>query len=168
MKRPRPHSDSAMRMDALDLMLTDRERMPLLAASTKAGEREGDLMKVRDYLQRLGQYQNVTFLIARAVKDDHSPFFHAEYRTTPMRMAKEWLSYNNEPILDSIVLNDKQQPITWLSGADWSGMIRSGLAVCLLVIHQTDFSLMYVSSEQRKHIVSYIEKKLDPAYRKEV
>ena len=118
-------------------------------------------MKVKEYLQKLDPYKRVTFIITKAVKDDHSPFYHAEYKETPLQMSKDWLKHNNEPILESIILNDKQSPITWLSGADWNVDIKNGCAMCILIVNPSDFALMYKSEEQRAHIEKFIEGKLD-------
>lgn len=118
-------------------------------------------MKVKEYLEKLPENSNVTFIKARARKDAHTPFYHAEYQTTPIWRAKEWISFNNEKFLESVVLNDKQMPIEWLSGATWSGDVKSGLLKCLLVVSQEDFELLYKSKEQRDSTEEYIEKKLD-------
>jgi len=118
-------------------------------------------MNVKDYLQKLYPYKRVTFIITKAVKDDHSPFYHAEYKTTPLQTSIDWLKHNNEPILESIILNDKQPPITWLSGVDWNVDIKNGFAMCILIVNPSDFALMYKSDEQRKHIEKFIERKLD-------
>ena len=42
-------------------------------------------MKVKDYLSRLNATQGVTFIKARARKDAATPYYHAEYQTTPAR-----------------------------------------------------------------------------------
>lgn len=118
-------------------------------------------MKVREYLEKLSENSNVTFIKARARKDAHTPFFHAEYQTTPIWRARDWFSFNNEKLLDSVVLNDKQMPIDWLSGATWSGNVKNGLLKCILVVSQEDFELLYKSKEQRDGMEAYIEKKLD-------
>ena len=118
-------------------------------------------MKVREYLLKLKEYSDVTFIKARARKDAHTPYYHPEYQTTPFWSAKTWLSDSNEKLMDSIVLNDKQMPIDWLSGFTWSGKVSSGDLKCLLVVGQEDFKLLYKSKEQRDSMEAYIEEKLD-------
>lgn len=122
-------------------------------------------MKVKEYLERLaksGRYSEVTFIKARAREDNGAPFYHAEYQTTPIWNVDEWLSprYNNGRLLDSVVLNDKQMPIDWLSGSNWSDLVKCGRLRCLLVVSQEDFALLYKSKEQRESMEAYIEKKL--------
>lgn len=115
-------------------------------------------MTVREYLEKTGWKGNLTFIKARARKDAHTPFFHPEYQTTPMRYAWEWQS---DHILDSIVLNDKQPSITWLSGADWNLDIKRKNARCLLIIHPEDFKQLYPDADQRKGMEEYIGKQLE-------
>lgn len=115
-------------------------------------------MTVREYLERTKWKGQITFIKARARKDAHAPFFHPEYQTTPLRFAWEWQS---DHVLDSIVLNDKQPSITWLSGADWNPHISRGHFKCLLIIHPDDFSQLYPGETQRKGMEEYIDKQLE-------
>ena len=118
-------------------------------------------MKVKDYLERIKKSTDVTFIKARAREDANSPFYHAEYQTTPIWKASEWMSYkNNERLMNSIVLNDKQMPIEWLSGAKWGTSVKNGHLKCLLVISEDDFALLYRSEDQRNSMEHYIEEKL--------
>ena len=111
-------------------------------------------MLVREFLKDIkGQ---VTFIKARARKDAHTPFYHAEYQTTPIRFVGEW---KNE-ILDYIILNDAQPPIDWLSGAPWKISFDRGCLTSLLVISPEDLELLYSSKEQRDHMIKFIDEKI--------
>lgn len=115
-------------------------------------------MTVLEYLMKTKVHE-ITFIKARARKDAASPFYHPEYQTTPMYSRGEAL--NMKKLSDYIVLNDRQESITWLSGADWNIHIRKGIARCLLVISPEDFKTLYDES-QMKHMIAYIDKKLKP------
>lgn len=108
---------------------------------------------------KLPENMEVTFLKARAREDAHSPFYHPEYQTTPLRCNWEWLQ-GSSPVLDSIILNDNQPSISWLSGADWNVDIKIGRAKCLLVISEDDMEKLTPNKEQREHMEKYIEGKL--------
>lgn len=116
-------------------------------------------MKVKDYLKRIDWDHDVTFIKARAREDAHSPFYHAEYQTTPIRPAREW--YQNDRLMESVVLNDRQMPIDWLSGAPWGNMVNCGSLKCLLIVSQEDFRLLYNRKEDRESMERYIDKRLN-------
>ena len=114
-------------------------------------------MTVREYLKRTGWKGHITFIKARARKDANTPFYHPEYQTTLLGLAEDWYS---DRILDSIVLNDKQPCITWLSGADWNMDIKRQNAKCLLIIHPDDLKQLYPGEKQRKSMIRYIDQRL--------
>lgn len=121
-------------------------------------------MKVRAYLDKIhlfdeGSISDVTFLKARARKDARTPFYHAEYQTTPI--FHKWELKENMPILDYMVLNHKQAPIDWLSGAPWNNLVKRGSLICLLVISPEDFALLYPSAEQRESMEKFIDKQIE-------
>lgn len=118
-------------------------------------------MKVREYLT-LPENRNLqfTFIIATARKDAGTPFFHAEYHDSALMPAQDWMTRNNADILDSIILNDRQAPIVWMSGVDWNARIRSGRARCLLIIEEQDFYLLYPSESQRNSMEKFISDRL--------
>ena len=114
-------------------------------------------MTVAEYAKRTTA-PHMTFIKARARKDAHTPFYHPEDQTTPLYYTFEVEQKNI--LSDYIVLNDKQESITWLSGADWNNWIRKGMARCLLVISPDDMQTLY-PGKQGDEMVEYIEKKLD-------
>ena len=113
-------------------------------------------MIVKEYLEKIGKYDSVTFIKARARKDANTPFFHAEYQETPINPACKW----EGDILQAIILNDNQPPIEWLSGAAWSNVFEAGNLKSLLVVSPEDLILLIPNEEQRKGIIEYIEGKL--------
>ena len=113
-------------------------------------------MTVREYLKDCNKYADVTFIKARARKDARTPGCHAEYQTTPIRTLAEWEESN---LMDYYILNDKQCPIDWLSGATWKVAFDNGRLISLLVISKEDLEMLY-SKEQASRIIEYIDKKI--------
>lgn len=113
-------------------------------------------MRVREYLNGFNKNTRVTFIKARARKDANTPFYHAEYQTTPIRTSDEW---KNSKIMDYYILNNKQQPIQWLSGAGWVNEFKRGDLLSLLVISEEDLHLLY-NKKQAAEIINYIDNKL--------
>lgn len=114
-------------------------------------------MTVKEYA-KLTDVTQITFIKARARKDANTPFYHAEYQTTPLYFIGEVIT--GGILSDYIILNDKQGAISWLCGADWNNGIRGGWARCLLVISPADFETLYPSERQRAGMISYIDKRL--------
>ena len=114
-------------------------------------------MKVREYLdKKLNIANDVTFIVAKAEKDEHTPFYHSVYATTPIHTVSEW---KDSKMMDYIILNDKQNPIDWLSGATWNNRFKSGDLTCMLVISQEDMYTLY-SKEQADRMEKFIENKI--------
>lgn len=113
-------------------------------------------MTVKEYLSNFNQYMDVTFIKARARKDANTPYYHAEYQTTPIRTIEEWEKSN---IMNYYVLNNKQCPIDWLSGALWKARFYNGSLLSLLVISKEDIELLY-SKDQAASLIEYIEKEI--------
>ena len=109
-------------------------------------------MRVKEYLDTLSSNENVTFIKAVAMKDENSPFYSEVYQTTPIRQANEW---QNSPVADFYILNHKQCPIDWLSGAEWKNQFEKGHLKSLLVISQEDLHLLY-SPKQAAGIIEHI------------
>jgi hypothetical protein len=110
-------------------------------------------MLVREYLSTLDTYQNVTFIKAIAQKDESSPFYDEVYQTTPIRQAYEW---QNSSVADFYILNHKQCPIEWLSGAGWKNQFVRGDLKSLLVISKEDIEKLY-SPKQAAETIKFIE-----------
>lgn len=110
-------------------------------------------MLVREYLQNLDSFQNVTFIKTIAHKEEGARSYDEVYQTTPIRQAYEWQS---SPIMDYYILNHKQCPINWLSGASWAKQFENGHLVSMLVISKEDIELLY-SPKQAAETIAYIE-----------
>lgn len=115
-------------------------------------------MTVGEYLKRMKKNDDVAFITARAVKDDNTPFYHAEYHTGSWCRVEDVLG---NCMADYIILNDKQPAISWLSGVDWNNDLRRGtLKRNFLVIKEADLETLVPSKEQREHMIKYIEGRL--------
>lgn len=110
-------------------------------------------MKIIAYFKNLNKLDSVRFIKARARKDANTPYYHAEYQTTPVNTVETWTEYGK--LNDYIILNDNQAPIEWLCG----GMLRNGTR-CMLIISPDDFALLYPNEQQRQQMIESIEKKL--------
>ena len=113
-------------------------------------------MRVREYLNGFNKNTRVTFIKARARKDANTPFYHTEYQTTPALTIEQW---DNMRVMDYYILNDKQQPIQWLSGAGWVNEFKRGDLLSLLVISEEELHLLY-NKKQASDIIEYIDSKL--------
>lgn len=111
-------------------------------------------MTVKTYLEKLDKPVEITFIKARARKDARTPFYHAEYQTTPLFSRIEC---KEEAILANyIILSDKQRPIDWLCGATWD----RPWVLCLLVISPDDLALLYPNEEQRNGMIESVDNQL--------
>ena len=113
-------------------------------------------MTVQEFIPRLNnKTRDVTFIVTKAVKDKYTPYYHAEYMTTPLfevNEVKNGLTYK-----DYIILNDNVSPIEWLSGATWTGLINMGVAKCMLIIKEDDLKLLTPDANQRAHMIKFID-----------
>lgn len=112
-------------------------------------------MNATEYLQKLPQNQQVTFVIARAVPDDATPFSHFEYRSTPIRGAWEWLQEGPSCIKFGdkyIVINADHPPID-VTGM-WVRQYKNGHLSCAMLTTVSDLLDLY-SEEQAARMVEY-------------
>jgi hypothetical protein len=122
-------------------------------------------MTVREYMEITGKTDcdNFTFVIAKAVKDTNSPFYHEEYKTTPIRSAHEWLEESCKT-KDYIVLNAKQPPVVWASVTGWMNWYNKGHLNCLLVSPKEEIVMHYgevQGAEMIEMIDEYVRKQID-------
>lgn len=113
-------------------------------------------MTVKEFIETYRKSNKITFIKARARKDAATPFYHAEYQTTPIFNLYDKIG----TLSDYIILNDAQPPIDWLSGAPWINQFKTGYLESLLIISPEDFELLYGGEEQRKHMIDFIDKKI--------
>ena len=108
-------------------------------------------MTVKDFVEAYAP-KDITFIKARARKDAHTPYYHAEYQTTCI-----YNSWNMTSMLDDyLVLNDRQAPVDWLSGAQWGLAFSSGRLESLLIISTEDLVQLY-GHKQAKSMIDYID-----------
>ena len=110
-------------------------------------------MRLKDYLNELGKNDSVTFIIAEAQKDKHTPFTSYVYRGTPIRTVWEWEEATS--MMDYIVVNKDHSPID-ITG-HWCRSYKAGhLKCCVLTSEETMFQ-MY-SEKQAKDMIDYYER----------
>lgn len=116
-------------------------------------------MKVKEYLELIGKDKNsattLTFVMAKAIKDENAPSYDLYYRNTPIRSIWEW---QNSKVMDYYVLNENHPPIDY-TGA-WHNWYNNGKGhlMCMVVISKEDLELIYGEKQAAEHI----------AYREEV
>lgn len=107
-------------------------------------------MTRKEWLERLRMNDEVTFIIAKAVKDDYSPMYHNEYRTTPIRTVSDWLSSENDKY---IVINADHSPIDITNG--WVNWYKTGDLKCAIITTTDDIYTLYGEKQGSKMIEYY-------------
>ena len=117
-------------------------------------------MTVKEYLEATGKnkHTNICFVIEKAVKDTHSPFYHEEYTQTPIRNAYEWL-LDDCRIKDYIVLNGEQPPICHITCKGWINHYSKGLLECMLITTEEDIRKHY-SKEQAEEMLEMYDREI--------
>ena len=113
-------------------------------------------MTRKEWLKTLSKNEEVTFIIARAIKDDYSPMYHKEYRTTPIRPVYEWLQSED----GYVVINADHPPID-VTG-NWGKRYNSGRLKCAIITTEDDLCKMYGDKqglEMLKHYDGIIRNK---------
>lgn len=109
-------------------------------------------MKIREYLEKIEKHTDVTFIIQRSIKDDHAPFYHNEFQTTPIRTNQEWLE--GEGFIDNhIVINQDHPPID-VTGT-WVNWYMAGRLKCAVVTTEEDLIRHYGEKQGRDMIAYY-------------
>lgn len=111
-------------------------------------------MRVKDYLNEIGKNAEVTFIIVDVEKDEHSPFHHNIYKTTPIRCVWEWLE-STSGLLDMLVVNKDCEPIDITGG--WQNWYRKGALKCCMIESEESLRTMY-SKEQVEDMIRWYEK----------
>ena len=110
-------------------------------------------MNAREYLEKLDQNSQVTFVIAHAVKDAASPFYHYEYKTTPVFTA--WEVLKGEWIDKYMVINSDHPPVD-ITGT-WHNWYKSGRLSCAMLTTESDLRTMY-GEKQAADMIAYYNK----------
>lgn len=119
-------------------------------------------MTLRKFLElkakqrKYGEYSNFTFTIMKSVKDDNTPFYHDEFRQTPIRDIKEWL--DGTAIDKYIVITPNSMPID-ITGC-WCNWYKRGDLICCIVTTIEDLKLHYGDGKQLKDTIEYYNKKV--------
>ena len=119
-------------------------------------------MKVKEWLESKGKNEQATFIIAKAVKDDNSPFYHKEYRTTPIFCVREWLQTNTTE--KYIVINADHSPIDITNG--WVNWYKGGHLHCAILTTEEDL-YTEMSKEQAERMIAYYDKEVRKQLNKE-
>lgn len=107
-------------------------------------------MTRQEWLKNQSKNEEVTFIIAKAVKDEGSTMYHHEYRTTPIRTVSEWLKGDD----GYVVINTDHPPID-ITGS-WEKFYRSGRLKCVVITTKEDLYKLY-GREQGETMLKYYE-----------
>lgn len=112
-------------------------------------------MTVREYLQKQGRDDQITFVIAHAVKDENTPFNHYEYRTTAICCAWEWLEkstwYDRY-----LVVNDDHPPVD-ITG-NWVRWYKNGHLKCAVITTEEDIRATCGGEEQTQRMIAFYKR----------
>lgn len=109
-------------------------------------------MTRKEWLETLNKNEDVTFIIMKAVKDDYSPMYHDEYKTTPIRPVYEWLQTDDDRY---IVINPDHPPID-VTG-NWGKWYGSSGLKCAIITTREDLYTIYGSKQGEEMIEHYDE-----------
>ena len=109
-------------------------------------------MKAKEYLSRIGNNTKVTFVIAKAVKDENTPYYHTEYKTTPIFGV--WEVEKHEWIEKYIVINAIHPPID-ITG-HWVREFNNGWLKCAIITTEQDLYSFHCLSNTYQVFFYYI------------
>lgn len=111
-------------------------------------------LELKAQQKKYGEYQQFTFTIAKSVKDSNTPFYHNEFRQTPIRDIKEWL--DGTSIDKYIVINPDSMPID-ITG-NWCNWYKSGRLICCIVTTIEDLELQLKDKDQLARMIKHYNK----------
>lgn len=112
-------------------------------------------MKLREFLQENGRNIQYTLVIQKTVKDEHSPFYHDEYKTTPIYSTWEWLQSS---CIDKYIVINRDHPPIDVTGC-WLNWYNKGNLGCCVVTTEEDLILHY-GEKQGKDMIDYYDRKI--------
>lgn len=112
-------------------------------------------MKLREWLEKQGENDRVTIIIAKAVKDEHTPFYHNEYSTTPIWSVWEWLRGTSAD--KYFVTNANHPPIDVIGF--WQAEYKRGDLKCCMVTTEADIKTLYPNEEQAQQMIKMYDEK---------
>lgn len=109
-------------------------------------------MLLKEYLEAIGAEpsKDLTLVIATAAKDTNIPYYHLQYRTTPILSVMDWLE-----VKDYILLNPSQPPICTITAPHFSNMYNKGYLLCMLVTTQEDINKLYNQKQAEEILAEY-------------
>ena len=113
-------------------------------------------MNAIEYLSELPPNGQVTFLVARAVKDEATPFYHFEYRSTPVRSAWEWLCQDGSGARfgdQYIIINGAHPPVD--PTGTWCRWFENGRLTSAMVTTEADLHRLYHPEQAARMIKHY-------------
>ena len=111
-------------------------------------------MRVREFLERLNQYDSVTFVIQETA-ERKAPMYGKKsvYWTTPIRTVDEWLAGGS--IDKYIVINSNVPPID-VTGS-WTRDYNKGRLKCCMITTEEELILRYGEKQGREMVDWYNE-----------
>lgn len=111
-------------------------------------------MKLNYFLKHFNENESFTFVIAKAVKNEHAPGHHNEFKTTPIRCVWEWMRM--EWLDKYIVINPKHPPID-VTG-NWVHSYNREWLRCCIITTEFDIKTLYASDQAQRMLKHYDEK----------
>lgn len=108
-------------------------------------------MKLREFLEEAGRNGTYTLIVQKAVKDERSPFYHPEYRTTPVYSVWEWLQGTG---IDKYIVIKRDHPPIDPTGA-WLNWYNKNSLGCCMVTTEQDLITQYGEKQGREMIEYY-------------
>lgn len=112
-------------------------------------------MNVRDYLSKLPENVQVTFVVQRSVKAE-GPFWDYLYRTTPIKPVWDW-RLSGEAFLGQLVVNADHPPID-VTGL-WGREYRDGRLRCAMIAQEAGL-LNHYGPEQGRRLIEYYHREV--------
>ena len=112
-------------------------------------------MLLKEWLQTKGKNEQATFIVEKVVKDEHTPFYHPEYRTTPIHSVWEWIE--GETASKFIVAKADHPPID-ITG-NWLQWYKEGKLLCAMVTTYESLFTRY-GKEQAEQMIKWYDEKV--------
>ena len=112
-------------------------------------------MKLKEWLEQQGENDRVTIIIAKSVKDEHTPSYHTEYSTTPIHSAWEWLSGTSA---DKYIVTNANHPPIDVTG-NWQSEYKRGYLKCCMVTTESDIKMLYPNEKQAQQMLEMYDEK---------
>lgn len=112
-------------------------------------------MTVREYLSKLPQSSQVTFVVQHSVKAAAGPFREYQYSTGSIRGVYDWLTFGPVFLDENLVINADHPPIdpTGL----WIRDYKNGYLRCALITSPATL-LEHYGQEQGQRMIEYYER----------